>query len=88
MFNMDLWNDDAKYAIFDDYEDWKKFYNYKCWLGAQLEFSITDKYKRKKNIKWGKPSIVLSNIDPDFSDQQWIKKNCVVYFMKDDELFY
>lgn len=90
MFNLDLFtkSQDIKYAIFDDWEDWSRFYNYKCWLGAQAEFTVTDKYRKKMQIKWGKPAIVLSNIDPMFSDNDWISKNCIKYVMSDNERFY
>lgn len=51
MFNMDELHADCKYGIFDDF-DWTKFTSYKQWLGAQAEFTITDKY-RKKNVCFG-----------------------------------
>lgn len=78
LFCLDMWDDDAAYAIFDDFEDWTKFYNYKQFLGAQKEFVVTDKYRKKRNIKWGKPSIVLSNEMPQFRDYEWIKINCYI----------
>lgn len=76
MFDLGSWDDNAQYAIFDDWQDWSKFYNYKQWLGAQREFTVTDKYRRKRTIKWGKPCIVLANAEPLFEDGQWIKANC------------
>lgn len=78
MFDMSLWNPNAEYAIFDDFDDWSKFYSYKQWLGAQLQFTITDKYRKKSTIKWGKPTIILSNSLPQFSDQDWVRKNCFI----------
>jgi hypothetical protein len=81
MFNLDKWDDAAQYAIFDDFEDWKRFFNYKQWLGAQEEFEVTDKYTKKKTIKWGRPCIVLSNFDPDFADPQWVLANCTKVFI-------
>lgn len=90
MFNLDLWDDDAQYAVFDDM-DWKFFINWKCWLGAQKDFSCTDKYRRKMNLKWGHPTIWLSNNDPlerredgtyvqghSETDAAWIRNNCVI----------
>jgi len=77
MFCLDTFNNTSKYAIFDDFEDWSRFYNYKQWLGAQDEFIVTDKYRKKKTIKWGKPCIVLANQDPGFKDSEWISVNCI-----------
>ena len=46
-FNMDQLTTNAEYAIFDDFEDWSTFKQYKQWLGAQQQFVVTDKYKKK-----------------------------------------
>jgi len=78
MLMLDLWNENAEYAIFDDFEDWSRFYCYKQFLGAQKEFVLTDKYIKKKNLKWGKPCIILSNDFPDFKDKAWIEVNCFI----------
>jgi len=75
---LDLWDDTAEYAVFDDFEDWSRFYNYKQFLGAQKQFVLTDKYIKKKLVNWGKPSIVLSNEYPDFRDERWVKDNCFI----------
>lgn len=77
MWNIEKYDPEARYAVFDDFEDWKRFYNYKQWLGAQQEFEVSDKYARKRTIMWGKPCVVLSNFDPDFADQAWISFNCI-----------
>jgi hypothetical protein len=82
MFNLEKFDDSARYAVFDDFEDWSRFYNYKQWLGAQEEFELSDKYMRKRTVKWGKPCIVLSNQDPDFKDQHWISENCITCFIQ------
>lgn len=81
IFDLGEWNDNAKYAIFDDFEDWERFYNYKQWLGAQLQFGVTDKYRKKRQIKWGKSCILLSNQNPNFKDQEWINLNCFTIFI-------
>lgn len=39
--------------------------NKKQWLGCQREFVITDKYRKKLSISWGKPCIYLCNDDQD-----------------------
>lgn len=78
MLNLDDWDTRAEYAIFDDFDDWSRFYLYKQFLGAQLCFVITDKYRKKMTVQWGKPCIVLSNIYPDFKDQIWVEANCFI----------
>lgn len=78
MFNIEQFNIEAEYAIFDDWFDWTKWTSYKQWLGAQQEFIVTDKYVKKKKIIWGKPTIVISNELPLFSDQNWIHSNCFI----------
>lgn len=80
-FNLDAWDDEAGYAVFDDFEDWSRFFLYKQFLGAQEEFTLTDKYRPKRQIKWGRPCIVLSNQDPDFKDKDWINGNCFFIFI-------
>lgn len=73
--------EDVKYAVFDDMQGgFDFFHGYKFWLGAQAEFYVTDKYKGKKHVKWGKPSIWLCNNDPQNEkvDWGWITGNCDV----------
>lgn len=83
-FNLDLWDEEAEYAVFDDFDiEGKKleeyFRSWKCWFGAQKEFNITDKYKRKMNVKWGKPIIFISNNDIECSSKtlDYIRKNSI-----------
>lgn len=78
LFNIDDWNPDAKYAIFDDFFDWSKFSQYKQWLGAQHQFTATDKYRKKRTLIWGKPCILLSNQLPGFGDMDWVRSNCFI----------
>nr|WAE43014.1 MAG: replication associated protein [Cressdnaviricota sp.] len=82
-FNLDKWDPDAAYAIFDDWEDWSRFFQYKQWLGAQREFEATDKYRAKRTLIWGKPSIILSNEMPCFKDWNWIQENCFIQEIKE-----
>lgn len=70
------------YAVFDDFPDWSKWSSYKQWLGAQQEFTITDKYKAKKKFTWGKPCIILTNTLPNFEDTNWINLNCTTIFIQ------
>lgn len=75
LFNLSDWSDDAEYVIWDDF-GWEFIPAKKCFLGAQKEFTISDKYRKKKTVKWGKPSIVLTNDYPVLND--WEKENTVV----------
>lgn len=73
--------DTAKYAVFDDMQGgFDFFHGYKFWLGAQKSFTVTDKYKGKMNIEWGRPSIWLCNNDPSMEkvDWEWIEGNCTI----------
>ena len=71
---------DAKYAVFDDIQGAFQFFpGYKGWLGGQQTFTVTDKYKGKTTITWGRPSIWLMNDDPEevgHVDMDWIRLNC------------
>lgn len=72
---------EAGYAVFDDMQGgFDFFHGYKFWLGAQREFTVTDKYKGKKHILWGKPSIWLCNNDPSVEkvDWEWLEGNCTI----------
>lgn len=88
MFDLGLWDETARYAIFDDWEDWTKMYFYKQFLGGQKEFTITDKYRKKRSVKWSKPSILLSNGYPGHSwDRSWLEKNCVIIDIRSNKLY-
>jgi len=64
MVNIDDFNKDAEYVIFDDFE-FEYMPNKKAWWGAQKTFTMTDKYHRKVTINWGKPLIYICNPDQD-----------------------
>ncbi|KAF8954337.1 hypothetical protein BDZ97DRAFT_1977654 [Flammula alnicola] len=88
IFNLDQFDEGAEYVIFDDYDP-KNFTNYKCWFGGQAEFNLTDKYTRKRTVKWGKPMIWLSNANPledPVFDSDWLAANTVVVHL-DSKLF-
>jgi len=87
LFDLSQWDNDAAYAVFDDFEDWTKFYQYKQFLGAQGQFTCTDKYRRKQQVRWGKPSILLSNTMPAFADMRWIEANCFIIELNHNKLF-
>lgn len=81
MFNLDDYNSAATYAVFDDIE-WKYFPNKKQFLGGQQTFTVTDKYRKKRTITWGIPTIYLMNEDNYvLLDQDpmkpWLRDNCL-----------
>lgn len=80
LFSLDEPLDDVDYAVFDDMQGGLEFFHsYKFWLGAQSQFYATDKYKGKKLIDWGKPSIYISNTNPladKGADVDWLMGNC------------
>lgn len=79
MFNLEDLDEEGRYAIFDDFKI-NFIPAYKGWFGGQRQFTVTDKYKHKKTIIWGKPSIFLCNIDrlPHFDtcmEETWWNTN-------------
>lgn len=84
-FNLDEWNEDAAYIIIDDFDKdpdtplERYFPSWKQFFGCQKEFTLTDKYRRKQKVKWGKPLIWISNneINCKSSTLDYIKKNGV-----------
>nr|WAE42563.1 MAG: replication associated protein [Cressdnaviricota sp.] len=82
MTDLSRWTDDCNYLIFDDF-DWKFVPNKKSFFGGQKEFTISDKYTRKKTIYWGKPCIFLCNDDLDVyntcDERLWLKDNVIYY---------
>nr|QJB18720.1 MAG: replication-associated protein [Genomoviridae sp.] len=81
LYSLDEDLEDVDYAIFDDMQGGLKFFHsYKFWLGAQKQFYATDKYKGKRLINWGRPSIYLSNQNPlcdEGVDHDWLLANCI-----------
>ena len=82
MFNIEDWDPDAAYIIIDDFNI--KFCPWwKCVLGAQKTFVLTDKYRKKRTVKWGKPCIWLCNRDDDprgalsGAELEWFRANVV-----------
>jgi len=64
LFSLDDWRDDAKYIILDDI-DIKFFPHWKFFFGCQKEGVLTDKYRKKRRVRNGKPTIWLCNGDSD-----------------------
>lgn len=86
MFNLREFDQSAEYAIFDDLiGGFDSFKMYKTWLGCQEEFTVTDKYARKRKVKWGKPTVLLMNDSP-FGydvDHEWLMGNCFIVEARD-----
>jgi len=73
---------DVDYAVYDDIRGGMKFFHsFKEWMGAQTYVTVKRLYKEPKLVKWGKPSIWLSNTDPradmDPSDASWMEDNAI-----------
>lgn len=73
---------DVDYAVYDDIRGGMKFFHsFKEWMGAQTYVTVKRLYKEPKLVRWGKPSIWLSNTDPrldmDPSDASWMEDNAV-----------
>lgn len=77
MVNLDDWDDCAEFAIFDDF-DWDFIPCKKGFLGAQKTFTLTDKYRKKRTVNWGKPCILLFNVMPEIKPDlyDWVRSNC------------
>lgn len=86
LFNLEEFNEQsARYAIFDDIAGGFGYVPaYKNWMGGQFEFTVSDKYKHKRSVRWGKPTIWLCNTDPRLDwykpgsnpDFEWMEQNC------------
>lgn len=84
-WNWREFDENKSYTIFDDV-DFKFFGPYwKQFFGAQRQFTVNPKYGKRRTIKWGKPSIWLSNRDGDprlihsrgTPEYEWLSMNCV-----------
>lgn len=82
MAKLDAIGSNTKYAVWDDLFNWESF-NYKQWLGGQWEFDVTGKYRAPRTISdWGRPSIVCCNALPSHLDNQWVKDNCLIVYVR------
>jgi len=87
-FNLDDWDDGARYIVLDDFDirfvpQWKSFF------GAQKTFTLTDKYRKKRTVTWGRPLIWICNPDMDprgslsGAAREWLHLNSVVGVVND-----
>jgi len=86
LFNLDDWNSEASYVVFDDFNI-EFVPQYKSWFGAQKTFTVTDKYRKKRTINWGKPLIWIGNEDPRNGknvDRDWMAMNAIFVFIRDN----
>ena len=84
MFNLDDWNPNASYLVIDDIE-WTFVPCKKGLFGAQQQLTITDKYRKKQTLIWGKPVIYLCNPDDDVyftcKETKWLLDNCTYVYL-------
>nr|API65417.1 replication-associated protein [Oat dwarf virus] len=86
------YNADALYNIIDDIPI-KYVPNWKCFLGAQKDFTVNPKYGKKKTIRGGIPCIVLVNPDEDWLkdmtplQSDYLYANAEIHYMEDGETF-
>lgn len=85
-WNIEQYDPDAIYNIFDDIKGQLSAFDFKSFLGAQHDISVTDKYHKKKTYKNGKPAIYLSNNDPLSTKhgrdaRDWLKANCIFVYV-------
>lgn len=96
LWNLADFDETVEYAIFDDMANGLRagYFQYKDWLGGQFEFMVQDKYKGKRRVKWGKPSIFICNRDPrdeigmdDHNKSKiewdWMEENCLFYELRE-----
>lgn len=81
-----FWN--AGYVVFDDI-NWESIkHSAKSWFGAQRDFSVSDKYRKKKRIVGGVPTIFLCNPDAysgelsNFVEGEWGRENITVIMLE------
>jgi hypothetical protein len=83
-WNLACWDSRADYGVLDDIS-WESLkLGYKGLLGLQPLPSFTDKYSKKKQIRHGKPVIVLTNSLPLFTveEAEWLAGNVKFYELK------
>lgn len=85
-WNVENFNPDALYNVFDDMEKGLASFHWKAFLGCQHDITVTDKYHKKRPLKNGKPCIYLHNSDPLDSpigrrNRKWLLGNCIFVYL-------
>jgi len=80
-WNVEQYNPDALYNIFDDIKGQLDGFDFRSFMGAQSDITVTDKYHKKRTVKNGKPAVYLSNFDPlttrrGRENRDWLVANC------------
>lgn len=90
LFNLNVWDDDAQYLVLDDIGfEYIGGFRKALW-GAQKELTLSDKFLRKRSVKWNKPTIFIGNEGDDMrllpcdgkvlknlADREWYCENAV-----------
>ena len=82
---------DVDYGVIDDMVI-SQFKYWKAFLGCQEQFTVTDKFHKKKQLIWGKPVVWLCNENPfewkiSDVDMEWIRGNCDIVRVGDKLYF-
>lgn len=84
MINLEDWNPDSKLLIFDDFE-WQYLQQPKSFLTQAGDATVTDKYKKKKNICVTMPAIYIANDVPEWTKKEeayWMSNIYIVHVNK------
>uniref|UniRef100_A0AAU6S5B5 Replication associated protein n=2 Tax=unclassified Gemykolovirus TaxID=2763233 RepID=A0AAU6S5B5_9VIRU len=84
-------DESVEYAIFDDMVNGLRagYFKYKDWMGGQFNFTVQDKYAKKKRVNWGKAAIYITNVDPRLDanagdiEWDWMEENCTFYEVRE-----
>ena len=96
-YDLNIWEDEAEYVVLDDMP-YSRIPIPKSFLGCQKNFTMTDKYRKKIQVKGSKPVIWLVNNDMNpFRDggefegqddlKSWMNDNLWYYKMGEGETF-
>lgn len=77
LFSLDEFDESRDYLILDDI-DFDYIPGRKAFFFAQNEFILTDKYRKKKKVRWGKPTLYLCNTEPDWEKSRDPYKDNVI----------
>lgn len=83
-FDLSQLDEDRQYVIMEDFDRHKCgdqwiFRKYKSLFGGQEVICLTDKYTKKRSIKWGKPLIYICNeLSDNWRSDSWLVDNCTI----------